>query len=575
MDISIFQILLFATIGISIGIIIFAHLHLRNFNRRMDLRLNSVKEIFEQDRDFEEIKEDKITNIYDLFRINRLNKRKINYIIIESEENEMSKKFIYYVASSCPIMWVDAIEYERAINKLSQQCIKNLNSKCFKWDIVNGIFNINKQTIETKTDTTPQQPLLFLKNCKGENNIIFVQDYHLFLNNSIDSINIWRDLINSIDDFKSKNNIFVIVSPSKQMIPEIKRYVTIVDFELPDKKELSSKLEEQIKESEFKMSETEKEEIVNCGLGLTEFEFENAMALSMARNEGKVEAKYIYEQKEQLIKNNSNLEICKFNSGFESLAGLDNLKDFTKKMVESKDGRGVLLLGVPGTGKSHFAKCLGKETNRITITMNFGDLMGSLVGETERKTKEALKIIDAMSPCVLFIDEIEKGLAGTSGHNGDSGTSQRQGGQFLTWLNDHSSDVYIVATANDIGNLPPAFLRAERWDAIFFVDLPNETERNAIFQLYKEQYKIEDESNPNIENWTGAEIKTLCRLTSNLKISLEETKKYVVPIFQSAEEKVDKLREWAKLRTIPASREIKSDIQTESKRNILKLEEVS
>lgn len=135
----------------------------------MDSKLNTAKRIYEQNIGEDEygikLRRNSVKKIYEKnknqeYKNANINKRKI-INIIESEENEMSKKFIYYIASSCPIIWVDAIEYERAINKLSQQCIKNLNSKCFKWDIVNGIFNINKQTVETKTDTTPLQPLLF------------------------------------------------------------------------------------------------------------------------------------------------------------------------------------------------------------------------------------------------------------------------------------------------------------------------------------------------------------------------------------------------------------------------------
>jgi SpoVK/Ycf46/Vps4 family AAA+-type ATPase len=141
------------------------------------------------------------------------------------------------------------------------------------------------------------------------------------------------------------------------------------------------------------------------------------------------------------------------------------------------------------------------------------------------------------------------------GYSGDSGTSKRQGGQVLKWLNDHKSDVYTIATCNNIDGLPPEFLRAERWDAIFFVDLPNEEERNAIMDLYKNYYGIEDEeSSVNIKDWTGAEIKNLCKLAKNLEVSLEEASKYVCPIAKTAAEKIETLRNKVRSTTVPASK---------------------
>ena len=148
--------------------------------------------------------------------------------------------------------------------------------------------------------------------------------------------------------------------------------------------------------------------------------------------------------------------------------------------------RGVLLLGVPGTGNSAFAKALGNETGRPTLMLDIGALMGSLVGETERNVRQALRIADAMSPCILFVDELEKGLSGVGG-NGDSGVSTRMFGTLLTWMADHTSDVFVIATANDVSKLPPELTRAERLDATFFLDLPAKPERQAIWAMYAEQ----------------------------------------------------------------------------------------
>ena len=459
----------------------------------------------------------------------------------------MSKQFAAYIAASYPILWVDTIEYQRAIDNLTIAA-KKVNHNSYKWDIQTGITDLQTNKNE-KSESDPNQPLNYLKNKK--NSIMFLQDFHLYLK----SPDVWRKVLNDIDNLKMEANAIVIISPVVDIPAEINRYVTVIDFNLPSREELDVIINSVCADMEVnEPNEIEKNEIINCGLGLTSFEFENSLYLAVSTKQSMNET--VQTQKEQLIRKNATLSITQSNGGFEELAGLDNLKSFAKKMASArgkKRGRGVLLLGVPGGGKSEFAKRLGKETGRMTIGLDFGNLMGGMVGETEQKTRDALKVIDAMEPCILFIDEIEKGLAGTSGHNGDSGTSKRQGGMFLKWLNDHDSDVYVVATSNSISDLPPEFLRAERWDAIFFVDLPNEEEQKAIMNIYKTEYKIVEEKTPDITNWTGAEIKSLCRLANSMEISLEEASQYICPIFKTMNEKITALREFAKNRAIPAS----------------------
>jgi SpoVK/Ycf46/Vps4 family AAA+-type ATPase len=179
--------------------------------------------------------------------------------------------------------------------------------------------------------------------------------------------------------------------------------------------------------------------------------------------------------------------------------------------------------------------------------------MGSLVGQSEGNLRQALRIADAMSPCILFCDEMEKALSGV-GSQGDSGVSTRLFGNLLTWLSDHESDVFFVGTSNDISKLPPEFTRAERFDGVFFLDLPNVTERNAIWNLYRSHFGIPDgQARPDDSSWTGAEIRSCCRLATLLDVPLTQAARNIVPVAVTASESVDRLRNWASGRCLDAT----------------------
>src|SRR5262249_47547253 len=155
---------------------------------------------------------------------------------------------------------------------------------------------------------------------------------------------------------------------------------------------------------------------------------------------------------------------------------------------------------------------LGNETGRPTLLLDVGALLGSLVGQSEANLRQALRVADAMSPCVLFVDEVEKALSGVGG-TGDSGVSTRLFGALLTWLSDHTSDVFFLGTSNDISKLPPEFARAERFDGVFFLDLPTAAEKDLIWAMYRAQYSTpEGQARPDDTSWTGAEVKSCCRL---------------------------------------------------------------
>jgi SpoVK/Ycf46/Vps4 family AAA+-type ATPase len=247
---------------------------------------------------------------------------------------------------------------------------------------------------------------------------------------------------------------------------------------------------------------------------------------------------------------------------FDNLGGLEALKTFCKRALRRSSStaqvkpRGVLLLSPPGCGKSQFAKALGNETGRPTLVLDVGSLLGSLVGQSEANIRQALRSIDAMAPAILMIDEVEKAFSGVSSSSQtDSGVSARMFGNFLSWLNDHESDVFVVATANDIAKLPPEFSRAERFDSVFFLDLPNGDQRQAIWKIYLDMYRLDGQQRlPPDDDWTGAEIKACCRLAALLDMPLTAAAQNIVPVARTSAESVERLRQWAVGRCLCADR---------------------
>jgi SpoVK/Ycf46/Vps4 family AAA+-type ATPase len=295
--------------------------------------------------------------------------------------------------------------------------------------------------------------------------------------------------------------------------------------------------------------------VLDAAAGLTRYEAEGAFALSLTRHNA-LRPETIWELKAQTLRRNNLLTLHRGQERFDSLGGLANLKDFCRRALrpgKCVSARGVLLLGVPGSGKSMIARSLGNETGRPTLTLDVGALYGSLVGQTESNVRQALRVADAMAPCILYTDEVDKGLSGIGGQ-GDSGVSTRLFGALLTWLAEHETEVFFIATANDISRLPPEFTRAERLDAVFFLDLPNSSEKDVIWSMYRQQFSIPDsQARPDDTSWTGAEIRSCCRLATLLDVTLTQAAHHVVPVAVTAAESVERLRGWASGRCLSAS----------------------
>ncbi|EGF24942.1 AAA family ATPase [Rhodopirellula baltica] len=438
-------------------------------------------------------------------------------------------------------IYLHSHEHEDAISELALLCGVEQWSLS-TWDIDRGL----SPRLADAED--PLAAIHAFQNREGEGtNILVLQNFHRFLQ----SAEIVQAIHHVVVAGKTTRNIVVILSPVVQLPVELATLFVTVEHPRPNRRQLLEIARGVAVDDEERPADDQMTPILNAASGLTRLEAENAFSLSLVRHQ-RLEPEAIWEIKTQTLKNSGLLTLHRGGNGFDSLGGLSSLKEFTRRALLRSDSdrsvraRGVMLLSPPGCGKSEFCKCLGTEVGRPVLTLDVGSLLGSLVGQSEERTRQALRTIDAMAPCVMMIDEVEKAFSGASGSANDSGVSSRMMGTFLTWLNDHESDVFVVCTANDVKRLPPEFSRAERFDGVFFLDLPGRTQKDEIWRLYRNQFGIaSDESTPDDDQWTGAEIKSCCRLAALLDVSLIEASKNVVPVAKTSSESIGRLRQWA------------------------------
>ena len=358
----------------------------------------------------------------------------------------------------------------------------------------------------------------------------------------------------SLSAGKTRRTHLVLVQPSTELPPELRRDFAVVDAPLPSRDDLDAVARGVATESGELPEELHP--VLDAAAGLTRGEAENAFALSLVRH-GRLDPDPLWEMKAKQLAAGGPLALHRGGAGFAALGGLEALKEFCRSALTASSGdaepRGVLCLGVPGTGKSAFAKALGAEVGRPTLTLDVGALMGGLVGQTEGNTRRALAAVEAMAPVVLFVDEVEKALSGTSGGGQDSGVGTRMLGTLLSWFADRPPGVFVVCTANDASRLPPELTRSGRFDATFFLDLPGHEQRAGIWGTYRERYGIDADDPPAADDgWTGAEIESCCRLAALLGVPLSEAAAYVVPVSESGRESLNKLRRWASGRCLDA-----------------------
>jgi len=370
----------------------------------------------------------------------------------------------------------------------------------------------------------------------------------------------------------------------KSIWPQLQRLGMTINLDPPNEEEMMSVIDDCVTpyknqipiewdNDDYKMAAT-------ILANMTKIEAENVLATQMAKGSlTKKDIKELSNVKDKLFSDISGLEKVKIDTSSQDVAGLSGLQlwlDNQKQLLTAdlksrkmRPPRGVLLVGVPGCGKSLSAKFIAANWSLPLYRLDLASIHGQYLGQSENRLKEALESADNASPCILWIDEIEKGLSGATGSN-DGGTSTRMVGQFLFWLQESLSKVFVVATANDVSKLPPELLRRGRFDELFFVDLPEENERKDIINLYIARNKLAEPSAEVLENLTtisegfaGSDLESAVRDVAIQAVIHGDTYvtdeiylkcfNNVVPLSKTAPEKIEAIRIWGRERAVPAS----------------------
>lgn len=463
----------------------------------------------------------------------------------------LTQTVIQHVQAAFPGLYLCTVEPDDALREL-QLMAHHQGWQCLTWDLDQGLQGTGIDPASPPI-TDPVTVLRMATAAHTNDGVLLVilRNFQRFLG----SLDVIQAVEHQLQAGKLTHTHYLILAPVVQLPVELERSFVVLEHPLPTREQLAEVARGVLGPEDPVPDEEQLAPILTAAAGLTRQEAEGALALSLIRHQ-RFDAATLWELKARTLLQGGLLTLHRGGERFADLGGLDALKAFCRNSLrgssEQARPKGVLLLSPPGCGKSQFCKALGTELGRPVLILDVGALMGSLVGQTEQRTRQALQTIDAMAPAIVMIDELEKAFAGTGNHQ-DSGVSARMFGTFLTWLNDHTSDVYVVCTSNDVSQLPPEFARSERFDAMFFIDLPTAGERQAIWQLVLAGHPRRADPCPDDADWTGAEIRACARLSRLLDLPLGEAAQFVVPLARTAAEQVARLRQWARGRCLSAS----------------------
>ena len=476
-------------------------------------------------------------------------------------------ELILLLKARYPIIYITTNEEER-IEYLIKYCAKKYVSRTYySWDFVDGYKgNPNDTGFATRN---PLEALDLIDKLTPETASLFVlKDYDNFLKD----VSVGRKLKNLSRTLKTQPKNIIIISSEINIPDSLKEFITLLELPLPTYSEISEELNRLTSSLQQEIDETTLDNIATACQGLSLERMRRVLSKVIAKN-GEIDnssPNLILQEKKQIIQQTQLLEFCLNDKNIKDLGGLDRFKDWLKLRAKafSREAiqyglpypKGLLLVGVQGTGKSIAAKIIAHEWQLPLLRLDFGRLFASLIGQSEQRVRKMIEIAEALSPCILWVDEIDKAFAGAQS-SGDSGTTSRVLATFITWLSEKTAPVFVVSTANNFDVLPVELIRKGRFDEIFFIGLPLEDERKLIFTVHLSKLRPDSWKDFNIDilsqeskNFSGAEIQQ--SIIEGMHIAFNENREFTtndirrglqetIPIAKMNFEEIESLQNWA------------------------------
>jgi ATP-dependent 26S proteasome regulatory subunit len=487
------------------------------------------------------------------------------------------------IRAKYPILYIVSWEERRVESGLREICNK-LSRTLHTWSLTQGLRPpVNRTSGPPKASALPPElEALALIHEAPEFTVFLLKDFHPYMKDPR-VVRLLRDLSQRL---KSKAQTLVLMGPVLALPIELEKDVTVIDFGLPSQADIEVTLDKAVAAVQdtpgikAKMKAADKERVVKSCQGLTLDEVESVLAKSLVQSR-KFDVDVIIDEKQQIVRKSGLLEYYPTQNNLTDVGGMELLKDWLDKRTKSFTNearrfgipapKGIMLIGVQGCGKSLIAKAVAAHWSLPMLKLDVGRIFGSLVGQSEENIRRAISVAESVAPCVLWADELEKGFAGMVGSGvSDSGTTARVFATFLTWMQEKTKPVFLIATANDVSALPPEMLRKGRFDEIFFVDLPDAPEREEIVKIHlvkrhREPAKFDVPALAEaMRGFSGAEIEQV--IVGSLYSAFDQKRevaqddimaeaKAVVPLSVMMREEIEELRSWAQLRTRPASKQ--------------------
>ena len=452
----------------------------------------------------------------------------------------METNLAKYLRARRPIIWVNSGDYKE-IDTIVKEATKDYKNKIIYEYRALGVVDFETKVKEERiTDLYNFLDILYSEGIKI--------NVFLLIKNAEEEMKDAKNIayIKKIAETRYSNSDYnftiIVVSETETVPKELEKFTSILDIPNMTKNEIETYILKFSKDNNIKVDKKDVGEVAISLKGLTKVEIDHVLNMIIeSKNNISISGRdIIIKEKGQIIKKSSILEIIDFKEKIEDIGGLEGLKEWLKSKAQvfrrldeaKKFGvdtpKGVLLVGMPGCGKSLAAKASARLFNVPLLRLDIGRLLGKYVGESEHNMRVALKTAESISPCILWIDEIEKAFAGINQDGGASDITKRLFGQFLTWLQEKENTVFVVATANDITAFPPEFLRKGRFDEVFFIDFPNEEEREKIFKIHLEKRgKLNDKIDikklaKETIGYCGADIEEVVKMTVETIFNVED-----------------------------------------------------